>query len=100
MNEVKEHIEKLMLRLDFPEDAQQQLLTAFEQITNGCERDAFSALLAQYDADLHCDYKEMLKQAEKLAERSEIHPYTVSLLLFLCLSGKRKNTPISAMLCE
>jgi len=83
---VREHIAHLMVSLKFPEDAQRELTDAFEKIAASGSGDAFANLLAQYDADAECDYKEMLETAAQLANASEIHVYTVSLLLFLCMS--------------
>ena len=83
---VKEHIKHLMVRLKFPDDAQRELIAAFDRITTSKSCDVFADLLAQYDADADCDYKAMLEVATQLANTVEIHAYTVSLLLFLCMS--------------
>ena len=87
MNETRNHIEHLMCRLAFPADAKLELLTAYDRIlqdTVSCEK--FVALLAEYEQSAQCDYKRMLADAAALATPLAIHTYTVSLLLFLCMS--------------
>ena len=77
------HICNLMERLKFPEDAQQELLGAFEKTV---DHNVFMELQNQYAENEHCDYKGMLEKAVALGNELRIHPYTISLLLFLCLS--------------
>lgn len=84
---MKAHICSLMGRLKFPTDAQQVFLRAFEKITGAAETNkAFAELLQQYEENEHCDYKQMLSEMVALGEVYSIHPYTASMLLFLCLS--------------
>ena len=83
---LKSYVRNLMMRLGFPDDAQKELTAAFETIVESSASDAFIALLGQYDADPNCDYKGMLSAVTQLADAVGIHPYTASLLLFLCMS--------------
>lgn len=87
MNEVKAHACCLMDQLKFSADAQQEFLLAFEKITGAVETNkAFAELLQQYEENEHCEYKQMLSKMVALGENYNIHPYTGSMLLFLCLS--------------
>lgn len=82
MKEIRGHVCRLMEQLEFPADAKQELLCAFDKMT--CEE--FAQLLCGYEKNKNCDYKEMLSEIVLLGERHGVHPYTASLLLFLCLS--------------
>lgn len=87
MNGIRNHIEGLMCRLAFPADAKLDLLTAYDSIwQDSVACDKFVALLAEYEQSAQCDYKRMLADTAALAAPLAIHTYTVSLLLFLCMS--------------
>ena len=87
ISNMRNHVEHLMCRLDFPGDAREELLSAYDAIKqNSWSGERFSALLAEYEKSMDCEYKRMLADAVALAEPLSIHAYTASLLLFLCMS--------------
>jgi len=73
----------------FPADAQNDLLAALDAI---CEsentKNRFSALIDEYNENIKCNYPGMLKDAIDLGHEVGIHEYTVSLLLYVCLSKR------------
>lgn len=84
---MRSHIEKLMCRLDFPVDAREELLSDYDAIMQNSQSGGlFSALLAEYEKSMDCEYQRMLADAVALSEPLSIHAYTASLLLFLCMS--------------
>lgn len=76
-----------MDRLAFPADAKTELLAAYDSILqDSTASEKLAALLAEYEQSTQCNYKRMLADAVELAEPLSIHAYTISLLLFLCMS--------------
>lgn len=71
-----------------PDDAD-CLLRAYDAATaNAAARDKFEEALGLYDADIHCDYDQLISLADDAAAMTGIHEYTLELLLFICLSRR------------
>ena len=90
MQTVKSNVTALMVRLDFPADAQAELLAALDRIGGDAVAAAWlERLMAQYDASAEsCNYRQMLGDMQAMGQALGLHEYTVSLLLYLCL-GER-----------
>lgn len=82
MDKLKIHIQSLMKRLLFPDDARLELEAAYDAM----QGPDFSRLIARYQETENCDYKALLSDVTAIGGRHGIHPYTASLLLFLCFS--------------
>ena len=83
------YVQTLMTQLEFPEDAQQNLMRALHCILeNGKAAEAFSGIVGKYYETIDCPYTEMLNDAVALGEKLGIHEYTISLLMYLCMAEK------------
>ncbi len=68
------------------------LLSAYDRISERADTAAaWQEMISVYEADINCDYKDLLKRADAVAEQLALHPYTLELLLFICLSKHTKE---------
>ncbi len=69
-----------------------ELLSAYDKIiANEAAGSLISEAIATYEASIKIDYKEeILGRAKKISALTEIHPYTVDLLVFICLTKHLK----------
>lgn len=81
---IKENAKQLMQKLDFPSDAQKELLATLDKFLNTSE---FFSIVNMYESD-DFDFQKMLDSIKTLAERNDLCPYTAYMLLFICLSPK------------
>ncbi len=89
MQTVRNNIQTLMPRLDFPAEAQTALLDAIDRIAADKIAAAwFQSLLAQYELTAHCDYRQMLSHVGAIGKLLDIHEHTSHMLLFLALGEK------------
>lgn len=87
ITKTKKHIQNLMKQLDFPPDAQKTFMDALTRISNNkAAGDRFSCLLQQYDESENCSYKQMLADIKEIGTALEIHQYTASMLMYLCMA--------------
>ncbi len=87
--EQKNYIQDLMCKLNFPSEAQKTFVDAFERILGDKTASAwFTCLLQQYDESEHCSYKQMIIDVGALGKALNIHQYTISLLMYLCMAEK------------
>jgi len=89
MTHLRNYISAFMQAHGFPEDAQVDLVAAFDVISaneNAMQR--FLSLLDEYNDNIKCNYPRMLKDAISLGHELGIHEYTASLLLYICLSKR------------
>ena len=63
-------------------------------------RERLEAVVSMYQADIHCDYKQILSLSKEMARIGELHPYTVDLLCFLCLIPRAKEVYAARGLSE
>lgn len=83
------YIQNLMMQLNFPSDAKKTFVEVFDCISNDIVASArFSCILQQYDNSENCSYSHMLADVKAIGEDLGIHEYTISLLLFICMSEK------------
>ena len=78
---------------DFDYDANDAavLLAAYDRIAEHAEAAAtWQTLLDTYEADICCDYAELIRKADGVAATVSLHEYTAELLLFICLSRHTK----------
>lgn len=81
-----------MLKLEFPEEARRELLTALEKMLAADDVAAeLDALLSIYDENELCDYKDLVARAKAAASRVGIHEYTAQMLLYLALGERLKE---------
>lgn len=67
------------------------LLAAYDRVAEDADAAAeWQAMLDIYKADFNCDYKALIARADAVAEKLLLHPYTLDLLLFICLSKHTK----------
>ena len=69
------------------------LISVYDKITSNEEAAAILAdAIAAYTANINIDYKEeILGRSRKISTITAIHPYTVDLLVYICLTKKLKE---------
>ncbi len=86
---MRKYLIEFLSRFEYGERDSKYLLSAYDKIN---ETDAANKLfkegIALYDAEMNCDFGEILKLADKAAQISEIYEYTSELLIFICMSKR------------
>lgn len=87
LTEYRIYVKDFLQQFDFPQDAEEPLLSAFDLLTADPDRGcALTELLAAYAADCNVDFSVLIARADTLAKQSGIHPYTVHLLVLILLA--------------
>ncbi|MBE6610730.1 MAG: hypothetical protein E7634_08685 [Ruminococcaceae bacterium] len=74
-----------------PEDAE-FLLSAYDIITSNTDANAvWNEALEMYDADMFCDYGDIIRKADRAAYITGINEHTADLLIFQCLSKRLRE---------
>lgn len=81
------YVLKIMRELDLEKEACESLYADFLKIQkNAFAKAEFEDCIRQYSQNFKCDHDALLKKADAAAAHADIHPYSASLLLYLCLS--------------
>lgn len=89
MFEIKNFVVSLMDKIEFPENAKPTFIDAIDTITkNENHLLLFKNIITEYDKIENCGYGEMLEKVKEIGKELGVHEYTISLLLFLCLTPK------------
>ena len=65
------------------------LLAAYDQVQGNVQAKAlWKEALEMYDREICCDYPRLLELADGAADATELHEYTLELLLYICMSRK------------
>lgn len=81
------YLEQFFKRFDYlPEDAR-TLTEAYHTVMNSPCAARWEALLAVYEQNISPDFTPLVEEAQKIAEETGIHTYTLELLLFICFSA-------------
>ena len=68
------------------------LLSTYEQIIANPETCSLMGQILQlYNTDYRCDFDVILDNADRIAQKIEIHEFTVALIVFICLSKHLKE---------
>ncbi|MBQ9785745.1 MAG: DUF5596 domain-containing protein [Clostridia bacterium] len=88
---MKEYLQAFLKDFDYPARDAAELSRTYDAILGSGEaRAEWEALLSIYDADLHCDFPSMRERVAALAPTVRIHPYTLKLLFYICLSRRAR----------
>ena len=89
---LKESVQALMPKINFPEDSQIVFLNALDQIiADAASAKQLDMCLSCYDETTDCNYVQMLSDMKQLCEPLGIHEYTGNTLLFLCMADKLRQ---------
>ena len=92
MEKIKRNVSDLMIKLGYPEDAQKDFANALDRIAADRVATAWlKHLVAQHDADMNCNYNQMMSDIRVLGDTLGIHNYTSDMLLFLALGEKLRE---------
>ena len=85
---MRQYLQGFMESYDYPEEAISTILSAYDAVK---DRPDFQELLAIYEKDRYCDYPALLSQCKDIAEKVNIHTYTIEFLMFMCFSRKLRQ---------
>lgn len=84
---MREYLEGFFKAFSYTERDAKELLRAYDAVMALPEaKREWESLLTVYAADLHCDIAALRDRAEALSSVVRLHPYTLKLLLFLCMT--------------
>lgn len=81
---IKQKAQDLMQKLDFPTDAQKEMLSILDKLLKNCD---FLDIIKQYENDSF-DFDLMLSNMKAIAEKCNICPYSAYMILFICMSER------------
>lgn len=81
---IKQKAHDLMQKLDFPTDAQKEMLSILDKLLKNCD---FLDIIKQYENDSF-DFDLMLSNMKAIAEKCNICPYSAYMILFICMSER------------
>lgn len=81
---IKQKSQDLMQRLDFPTDAQKEMLSILDKLLKNCD---FLDIIKQYENDSF-DFDLMLSNMKAISEKCNICPYSAYMILFICMSER------------
>ena len=86
------YVNQFFKDFDYREQDAAHLLTCLQKIyANDQARAHFEQALAAYDADMNCDYGQIMGKARQAGSTVGVRSYTSELLLFICLSRKLRE---------
>jgi hypothetical protein len=88
---MRKYLQGFFEEFDYPVQAREILTNAYDAICACSDlKGRFNALIAQYRADIHCNFSHLLAEMQAVGEEAGIHEYTAKLLLCICLSERLK----------
>jgi len=88
---MKEYLKHFFARFHYTAEDTATLTAAYETVAGSCYSERWEELLRLYDQSMIPDFEAMLSEARAIAEELRLHPYTLELLLFLCLSRRTEQ---------
>ena len=84
---MREYLEGFLKDFDYPERDTRELLRAYDAIeADAVAKNEWESILACYEENMQCDIPSLRNRAKVLAPRVRLHPYTLKLLMFLCMT--------------
>lgn len=89
---MRTYVSEFLKEFQYPKDASEVLLSAYDRITENAEaKDLWEQTIALYETDYNCEYRDIIGNADKVANLLDIHEFTLELLIFICLSKHLKE---------
>lgn len=87
-----DYIKSWTEKCKLPEEAYTEFAHNYKKLTQK-EEDAlaFSAILAEYDADMLVDFSVLIDRVRALAEKTGVHEYTAIALMYICMTPSLKK---------
>lgn len=87
-----DYIEKILMDFDYPEDSIIALTNAHKTIIkNEKANELLKDCIDAYTKSFNCDYDELFKKCDCISEITAVHPFTVKLLMYICLLEDAKR---------
>jgi len=85
---MKDYLENFFKEFEYDAEDATYLLSVYDEINSNTEaKTILNEALAAYEANEKSDYKEeILGRSKKISSITRIHPYTVDLLVYICLT--------------
>ena len=87
---MRKYLKDFMTEYDYPTEAVELLLAAFDKIQLECGVD-FDALLELYETSKDIDYKAAIDKMKELSEKSGVHEYVGAFVLLLCFTRRLRE---------
>ena len=84
---MQSYLSNFLTEFEYPKEDVDVLEKAFLAIDGDCvSQETLFEIFDLYHKDIDCDYADIIAKCDAIAEHCKIHPYTVYLLVFICLS--------------
>ena len=87
---MRKYLKDFMTEYDYPTEAVELLLAAFDKIQLECGTD-FDALVELYETSKDIDYKAAIDKMKELSEKSGVHEYVGAFVLLLCFTRRLRE---------
>ena len=93
---MREYLINFFRDFEYAEEDAAKLLSAYEDIKKCTEADKIlKEALAAYEKSIDIDYQEeILKRSKEISLLTPVHPYTIDLLIFICMTKQLKSVYI------
>lgn len=90
---MREYLISFFGEFQYEEPDARELLCAYDKISENADAGRiFCEAVSAYEANINLDYEiEILNRARQVAKLTQIHGYTVELLVFICMTGHLKK---------
>ena len=89
---MREYLSNFFSEFDYSAEDTAELLSAYDKIALNAETaEILDGILAEYDATLKINAKELMPKCERIAELISVHQYTTKLLVHICLSRRLRR---------
>jgi hypothetical protein len=89
---MREYLLSFMDLCEYPEESKPSLISAYDKIMSNAEAASeFDALIKTYEADINCNYDEIIKKSIAAGNKAGVHEYESQLLIFMCFTKQLKK---------
>lgn len=89
---MKAYLDRFFAKFEYPQDDAETINFAYSAISeNSVSLGMFLDIYDIYCKNINCDYENLIARCDTVASLCAIHPYTVYLLTFICLSKQLKE---------
>lgn len=89
-NSVREYLESFMAEFEYPLNATDELLLAYDKLNSSSPRE-FSDMISEYNISNKINYELFEENIKQISKSADINEYTGALVLLLCLTKRLRE---------